>query len=439
MKPKQLAIFQQAKKTAWGLTWAALGLLTAIITIPVALFGHAWKKFRNRKHDENPAQDVTLGVYEISGNIRDIETQLLENGSIVRRATDLTLSRHGFYGSKPYQPQKSGLQLILEFSNNRAINIFELWTGLLKSSHFYFISTHSLLPLNLDYPLIRLSGSKLVVQHCGDDVRCRRLHDALFEKYCPGIESGPYYADSAWETITRLFRQRWAETFAIVVTTRNQATFQTRSCHHFSFPQPTISMAPRPPNIAPLILHAPSDRAVKRTDIVLQAISTLKDEGYDFEFQLLENMQNSEVVSTLLKADIVLDQPATWPARFAIEGCASGCCVISGNHYRFIGRPPNPTLQLEADAVLLASTIRNLLKNRDELEQHMRLCWEFWRDYYSPQASSALLRDILQGQGAKFWPLPDQKALLLSRCRPGLERTLVRLLYNPKQSSDSVT
>jgi hypothetical protein len=259
----------------------------------------------------------------------------------------------------------------------------------------------------------------------------------LFDKYCPGIKSGIYLEDGSLDILRKLTRQMWAELFGIVVTIRNQATFQTGQCHHFFFAQYPLSSGPRIPQAIPLIVHSPSNRLIKRTDVVLEAIEILKKEGHEFRFSLLEGLPNSEVVGILKSADIVVDQPATWPARLAIEGCASGCCVISGNHHEFVARPANPTLQFEADPAALASTIRHMLLDREELTERMRMCWEFWRDNYSPEVFHLGLCELLEGRGTTFGPLPDQKSLVLSRCNSGLERFLVRALYHPRASGRS--
>jgi glycosyltransferase involved in cell wall biosynthesis len=84
-----------------------------------------------------------------------------------------------------------------------------------------------------------------------------------------------------------------------------------------------------PENRIPVVIHAPSHRKIKGTGLVIEAVEQLKAEGYDFEFTLIEGMDNSKVRSELTNADIVLDQ-FNLPSYgvFALEAMASGCVVL---------------------------------------------------------------------------------------------------------------
>lgn len=59
-----------------------------------------------------------------------------------------------------------------------------------------------------------------------------------------------------------------------------------------------------PKNNAHQVLHASSKRGVKGTEYVLCATEKLKSENFKFEFKLVENMSNSELLS---KSDILVD------------------------------------------------------------------------------------------------------------------------------------
>lgn len=80
----------------------------------------------------------------------------------------------------------------------------------------------------------------------------------------------------------------------------------------------------------PLIIHAPSRRAVKGTHIVEEAVQRLKSEGYQFRFQLVEGLTNSELRETMEKADIVVDQLRIgWYGVLSVEAMALGKPVIA--------------------------------------------------------------------------------------------------------------
>lgn len=60
-------------------------------------------------------------------------------------------------------------------------------------------------------------------------------------------------------------------------------------------------------NARPLIVHSPTRRHAKGTQFILQAITDLKSE-FDFDFKLLERMPREEVLDTIKKCDIFIDQ-----------------------------------------------------------------------------------------------------------------------------------
>lgn len=58
----------------------------------------------------------------------------------------------------------------------------------------------------------------------------------------------------------------------------------------------------------PHIVHAPSHREVKGTDILIKALDRLSSEGVPFRFTLVERMSNSEAKKVYETADLLVDQ-----------------------------------------------------------------------------------------------------------------------------------
>jgi hypothetical protein len=80
----------------------------------------------------------------------------------------------------------------------------------------------------------------------------------------------------------------------------------------------------------PLIVHAPSRQGVKGTRHILAAIEILKAEGLPFDFQLVENMPQSEARKVYESCDIIVDQLRIgWYGVLAAEGMALGKAVVS--------------------------------------------------------------------------------------------------------------
>lgn len=98
-----------------------------------------------------------------------------------------------------------------------------------------------------------------------------------------------------------------------------------------------------PTNDIPLVIHAPSKPEMKGTDHILECIEQLREAGLKFNFQLVQNLQNSELINLLSRADILVDELIFHgPGILSFEAMASGCVsltkVWSGNSIDF--RPP---------------------------------------------------------------------------------------------------
>jgi len=73
------------------------------------------------------------------------------------------------------------------------------------------------------------------------------------------------------------------------------------------------------------ILHAPSHRKAKGTDILLDVLDKLKLQGFEFELLLVEGVSNKEARKMYEKADVLVDQLfAGWYGGLAVELMALG-------------------------------------------------------------------------------------------------------------------
>jgi glycosyltransferase involved in cell wall biosynthesis len=79
-----------------------------------------------------------------------------------------------------------------------------------------------------------------------------------------------------------------------------------------------------------IFLHCPSNPERKGTDAIVSAFKELKNEGYDFEFKLLQNLNHNEVISQIKKSDVLIDQLIIgWYGIIAVEAMSLGTPVIS--------------------------------------------------------------------------------------------------------------
>ena len=77
------------------------------------------------------------------------------------------------------------------------------------------------------------------------------------------------------------------------------------------------------------VCHAPSDRDVKGTSFILNAVEKLRRDGYAIELQILENLSHDKVLERISDCDVFIDQlHHGWYGGVAVEAMALGKPVI---------------------------------------------------------------------------------------------------------------
>jgi hypothetical protein len=120
---------------------------------------------------------------------------------------------------------------------------------------------------------------------------------------------------------------------------------------------------PDPTRRKPVVMHAPSNLAVKGTEAVLRAIEHLKTQ-YDFEFRLLHRVPRAEALAQLRDCDIMLDQFVIGSfGTAALEAMALGkpaVCYLKPSVVA--GLPPDAPF-VNANQENLADVLGGLLAN----------------------------------------------------------------------------
>ena len=157
----------------------------------------------------------------------------------------------------------------------------------------------------------------------------------------------------------------------------------------------------------------------------------LRREGHAFEFRLLENLKNTEVLATLAIADIAIDQVCgAWPGRFGIESLASGCVLVGGLRPDYCQYPETPPIvPFEPHSSKLADSLRSLIVDQNRRTELMRASYEYWQTYYSPEAFVRWFQRVLDGTAETFDPLPNHKEHLLRFAENGFQRFIIRWFY----------
>jgi glycosyltransferase involved in cell wall biosynthesis len=115
---------------------------------------------------------------------------------------------------------------------------------------------------------------------------------------------------------------------------------------------------PDPAKQRPLIIHAPTHRAIKGTEYVMDAVEDLQSK-YSFDFRLIEGMKHSEAKRLYENADVVVDQLRLGTyGIFAVESMALGKPVITYIREDFKNSYP-PSLPIQSAS---RDTIRDALE-----------------------------------------------------------------------------
>ena len=159
------------------------------------------------------------------------------------------------------------------------------------------------------------------------------------------------------------------------------------------------------------ILHAPSNRKVKGTDLIVGALDRLKIQGFKFELVMVEGMSNAQARQAYTQADVLIDQLfAGWYGGLAVELMALGKPVlvyIRDEDLQFI--PPGmkadlPFLRVTPDTIELA--LKHLLEMpRNDLVTLGKKSRAFVERWHDPQRIAEVIKtdyeNALQQRGLR--------------------------------------
>lgn len=213
---------------------------------------------------------------------------------------------------------------------------FRLLTRALRNFdviHFNYGRTFFPNALQLDLPLLKAAGKRIFMTYQGDDARqgdvCREKFDVTFatrvapEYYTPETDSAKRRG-IAW--VARFVDGIYALNPDLLHVLPESAQFMPYANVDIAEWVPSFKVR----NDVPVIVHAPTHRAVKGTDVVLAAIDRLRGEGLQCELLLIEGMTRAQARQAYERADLAIDQLfAGWYGGFAVEMMALGKPVLS--------------------------------------------------------------------------------------------------------------
>ncbi len=261
--------------------------------------------------------------------------------------------------------------------------------------HFYFGNTLFPYPYP-DLALLRAMGKRIVFHFCGCDVRDRgttlRKYELSGCSECVSLacmgkrHPNPSRADVA------------------LVSTPDLLEFVPGA---LLMPGPVdlLKWTPRSPRLAPIspddpvrILHAPSDREIKGTRYLLDAIERLKYAGYPVELLMLEGVPHDEVAEFCGRADIAVDQLMIGAyGTVSIEMMAKGVPVVCRIRDDLRAHYPQDLPVVSADPESIYAALEGLVRRPDTWAELGRRGIEYVRrehEMHTVAARALALYDI---------------------------------------------
>jgi hypothetical protein len=219
-----------------------------------------------------------------------------------------------------------------------------------------------------EYALLRRLGKRIVSYFVGPDVRHASAYDqqlAALGGHC--LPLGDILPTWGEDPVARPLRNlRRAECYADAIFSQpNQAGLALRPYAHVHAPLELARFrAEVPGREVPVVIHAPSAKAIKGTEAVVAALDALRAERVRFEFRLLHDVPNAQVVDALGDADVVIDQlHLPMHGRLGVEAMASGCALATADR-RDLEPVPADRPVFPIDPVNLVRQLRALLTDR---------------------------------------------------------------------------
>lgn len=298
---------------------------------------------------------ILIGVTEICGNIPMVADAFRKLGNQV---TTVVMQKNAWW-PVDYDFDFSEKTLSLE---DAAL------IGHLISTHdvFYFQwARTSLLPGLADYPFIHKLGKKIISVFVGSDVRNYPAYKQWYGHARQYLDKIPFIEEPL---ISTLFPIRMAETFSSQILSQpNQSVIGVRPYMHFFLPMELCKYRFKiHTRDVPKIVHAPSKKWLKGTDVILNALETLKTEGIQFELRLLDGVPNDQVIDELIDADVLIDE-LYYPlhGKLSLEGLACGCAVVNGDREDYEPFPAQrPFLYTNPDNII--EQLRLLLTDKNK-------------------------------------------------------------------------
>lgn len=157
-----------------------------------------------------------------------------------------------------------------------------------------------------DLPYYAPAGKRVVMHHVGSDVRTpdnARIISPHGVAKPVNVDAQQQHLDHLAEHIDVAISHSPAN-LAMLGPERYRTTYMVP----IPIDLDALPLREPPQNPRPLVVHAPTSRAFKGTDAIVAAVRRLKDDGLDFDFELVEGKSHAAALERYRQADLVVDQ-----------------------------------------------------------------------------------------------------------------------------------
>lgn len=224
------------------------------------------------------------------GNIAGIATALArEQKKMGHIVTVMSFNKHCLFFKSDYDNY---------IFKNIPFNIFKnifLVLKLFPQHDILHFHARSILPFFFDLPIWKFLGKIIIIHYHGSDIR--------YKKNFQLGNCANYIIVSTPDLLEWVPDAIWVPNPIDIEKYSNLKRFKSQESKSI------------------LITHAPTNREVKGTQYIIDAVGKLKREGYNIDLKLLESLPHDQVIMEFVKADIIIDQLLLgWYGVVSIEG-----------------------------------------------------------------------------------------------------------------------
>lgn len=376
-------------------------------------------------------QRVYIGPVEISGFFSNLANAMRSNGI---DATFISFSEHQY--NYEIEDDPFLIHWIKRFSHN-VINSFSVikvfWQimreiavfcfflkAIFRYDVFIFVYGNSLLRGNVDLPILRLLGKKIIFNlSMGSEARPPYIDGSYQKNEQAGIET-------SIETLEKLTRKKskkikFIESFAdVIIGAPYTSQFFDRHVVNstaLGFPV-RDNLLKKTKSVTGgkiIILHAPSHPIAKGTQLIRRLMEEFEDDGYNIEYREIKNQSNETVLKALEECSFVIDQlysDAAMPGLVTEAALYRKPSVVGG--YRlaelkaFVPEGMFPPSQVCHPRDFKAA-IEKLIVDVSYREALGNMAYKFVHSQWSVQKISDRFLALIEGNIPEHWMLDPHK------------------------------